>query len=232
MRNADNLFLRRNLWHDCMPNIAVLVLLFFCLAFFGVLGINLFGYNGAVLGRYKSLMWGHAIIFLQYHGKAFSSLFFLESCNSCPCHYTQIAKCHHHPQCYTCKHCHCWPSDGDLLVNRCVVDNNHSGTIGYMQQPGPVVCGAAYQCGEACDPVHTSKYFILLIFFRVCISWVEIFLLIAIVVQGFRCSCTAILYDDGSVEAPPYKFSSATTGDIGCMVCTPDCALIPFFLRL
>ncbi len=29
----------------------VVVLLVFCLAFFGVLGINLFGYNGAVLGR-------------------------------------------------------------------------------------------------------------------------------------------------------------------------------------
>ncbi len=34
-----------------VTTIAVAVLLIFCLAFFGVLGINLFGYNGSVLGR-------------------------------------------------------------------------------------------------------------------------------------------------------------------------------------
>ncbi len=39
-------------------------------------------------------------------------------------------------------------------VNRCVVDNNRSSTFGYLQQPGPVVCGAAYQCGEACHAAY------------------------------------------------------------------------------
>ncbi len=37
--------------------------------------------------------------------------------------------------------------------------------------------------------------------------------------QGFRCSCTPTVFEDGSVESPPYTFTSPTTGDIGCMVC-------------
>ncbi len=50
-----------------------------------------------------------------------------------------------------CKYRYRWES---LLGNRCVVDNNRSDTFGYLQLPGPVVCGAAYSCGEVCDPVH------------------------------------------------------------------------------
>jgi hypothetical protein len=35
------------------------------------------------------------------------------------------------------------------------VDNNRTGTIGYLQQPAPVVCGGAYMCSEV---LHAAAY--------------------------------------------------------------------------
>ena len=45
------------------------------------------------------------------------------------------------------------PSPQNLRARRCVVDNNRTGTIGYLQQPAPVVCGGSYNCGEVLPPV-------------------------------------------------------------------------------
>jgi hypothetical protein len=46
---------------DCVSYFAVVVLLIFLLAFFGVLGINLFGYNGAVLGRCFAILYSNLL---------------------------------------------------------------------------------------------------------------------------------------------------------------------------
>ena len=42
------------------------------------------------------------------------------------------------------------------LLGRCVVDHNTSETSGYLQQPGPVVCGGDYLCGvvRTVRPTH------------------------------------------------------------------------------